>query len=73
MEQILLETMLGHVENNEVIDDSHHGFTKVKLCLTYFMAFYSWVRALVDKGRVTDIIYLDLHKALDSDPQNLFV
>lgn len=73
MEQILLETMLRPMENNEVIGDSHHDFTKGKLCLTHFMAFYSWMRALMDKRRVTDIIYLDLHKAFYNDPQNLFV
>lgn len=73
MEQILLETVLRHVENCEVIGDSHHGFTKGKMCLTYFMAFYSWMRAQVDKEEVTDIICLDLHKALDNDLQNLLV
>ncbi|GAB0207780.1 mitochondrial enolase superfamily member 1 [Grus japonensis] len=50
MEQILLETMLRHMENKE------DGVTES-----------------VDKGRATDVIYLDLCKAFDTVPHDILV
>ena len=73
LEQILLESMLGHMKNNKVLGDSQHGFSRGKSCLTNLVAFYDRATEIMDRGGVADVIYLDLCKAFDTVPHDILV
>ncbi|KAK4812718.1 hypothetical protein QYF61_015037 [Mycteria americana] len=55
-----------HVENNQGIRPSQHGFRKGRSCLTNLISFYDKVTRLVDEGKSVDVVYLDFSKAFDT-------
>ncbi|KAK4816911.1 LOW QUALITY PROTEIN: hypothetical protein QYF61_024921 [Mycteria americana] len=65
MEQIILSAITRHVENNQGIRPSQHGFRKGRSCFTNLTSFYNKVTHLVDEGKAVDVVYLDFSKAFD--------
>ncbi|KAK4826044.1 hypothetical protein QYF61_003943 [Mycteria americana] len=66
MEQIILSAITWHVEDNQGIKASQHGFRKGRSCLTNLISFYDKVTRLVDEGKAVDVVYLDFSKAFDT-------
>ncbi|KAK4817214.1 hypothetical protein QYF61_003738 [Mycteria americana] len=67
MEQIILSAITWHVEDNQGIKPSQHGFRKGRSCLTNLISFYDKVTHLVDEGKAVDVVYVDFSKAFDTD------
>lgn len=69
MKQILLETMLRHMENKEAFGGKH-TFAKRTSSLTNLVAFCIGAVVLIDKGGVIDVISMDLCKVFDTVPHD---
>ncbi|KAK4810546.1 LOW QUALITY PROTEIN: hypothetical protein QYF61_004509, partial [Mycteria americana] len=66
MEQIILSAITWHVEDNQGIKPSQHGFRKGRSCLTNLISFYDKVTCLMDEGKAVDVVYLDFSKSFDT-------
>ncbi|KAK4821894.1 hypothetical protein QYF61_004540, partial [Mycteria americana] len=56
---------LRHVDDNQGIKPSQHGFRKGRSCLTNLISFYDKVTRLVDEGKAVGVVYLGFSKAFD--------
>ncbi|KAK4832463.1 hypothetical protein QYF61_023510 [Mycteria americana] len=66
MEQIILSAITWHIQDNQAIRPSWHGFMKGRSCLTNLTSFCDKVTRLVDEGKAVDVAYLDFSKAFDT-------
>ena len=68
MESILKDSILDHLNKFSLINDSQHGFSKGRSCLTNLLVFLEEVTYSLDEGNPVDVIYLDFAKAFDKVP-----
>ncbi|KAK4809857.1 hypothetical protein QYF61_021317 [Mycteria americana] len=73
MEQIILSAITRHVEDNQGIKPSQHGFRQGRSCLTNLISFYDKVTHLMDEGKAVDVVYLDFSKAFDMGSHSILL
>ena len=68
MERMVRKNLLRHLDENDFLSPSQHGFVSRRSCLTNLLeSLEDWTN-IIDQGRALDIIYLDLSKAFDTVP-----
>ena len=73
MEAMIREKMLVFLEENKLLSQSQHGFTRGRSCLTNLLeSLEDWTAAL-DEGYGLDILFLDYKKAFDSVPHKRLI
>ena len=68
LESIIARSIRDHLERHSLINDSQHGFTTGRSCLTNLLSFYKKVIEAVDQDQNYDVVYLDFSKAFDKVP-----
>jgi len=70
IESLIRDTMINHLSQNRLINESQHGFTfrHKKSCLTNLLEYLEYVVNQIDAGDPVDVIYLDFQKAFDKVP-----
>lgn len=64
-ERVLRNHLVAHIEGNELLSDSQHGFRKRRSCLTQLLDHFDHILKCLNSGNEVDVIYLDYAKAFD--------
>ncbi len=65
LQSVVARNIWDHLERHRLINDSQHGFTPGKSCLTNLLSFYNKVFEAADQDENYDVVYLDFSKAFD--------
>ena len=68
MESLIKDCIVQHLNDNNLILPSQHGFMAKKSCTTNLLDFFEFVTKEIDTGNSVDAIYLDFSKAFDRVP-----
>ena len=64
-ERILKKAIVNHLEVNNLLNNTQHGFRKGRSTTTQLLRYYDSILNMIDKGYNVDSIYLDFSKAFD--------
>ena len=69
MESVMRDAITDHLDQNRLIRNSQHGFTKGRSCATNLLEFLEKATLAADEGAAMDVVFLDFAKAFDKVPR----
>jgi hypothetical protein len=73
MESIIKEKMMEHLQRENQIKNSQHGFMEGRSCATNLLLFQDELTKAIDAGIPADIFFLDFAKAFEKVPRERLV
>jgi len=73
MEGHVKKALITHLERNNLIKSSQHGFMPGKSCTTNLLHFLEVLTKAADDGLDVDVVFLDFSKAFDKVPHNKLI
>ena len=70
MERVVRDTIMDHMEQNNLFSPYQHGFIPGKSCITQLLEILEEITDALDQGYDIDIIYVDYTKAFDKIQHN---
>ena len=68
LERIIKKHLVNHLDQNNLIRPTQHGFTSHRSTVTNLLDFFETITSCIDEGNNMDVIYLDFSKAFDKVP-----
>ncbi|KAF2349600.1 Reverse transcriptase domain [Trinorchestia longiramus] len=68
IERLFKVRITKHLNDQNLINDTQHGFREKRSCLTNLLDFFGEVNRIYDSTKAVHLVYLDFQKAFDKVP-----
>jgi hypothetical protein len=73
LESVVRDSIVEHMVDNNLVEDSQHGFVRGRSCATNLIEFFDYVTSIVVGGAAVDAVFLDFAKAFDKVPKKRLI
>jgi hypothetical protein len=71
--ETIIRDVVDHLERNNLVRATQHGFRKGRSCLTNLLEFLDKVTRHLDEEDCVDVIFMDFAKAFDKVPHGRLI